>query len=124
MKKNIGRERHDDYHPEKIRKDQKTSSREAGEIIVGNGNRCVIGHQQTDAAQGGERGQGHDEGGQPEFADPESMKRTNREPKEQRQNDGSQMGKPFVSNIAIRAMPSPMASFSFRISTGWPSQKI
>jgi hypothetical protein len=57
VKKNVGWERHDDNHPEKIRKDQKTSSRKAGEIIVGNGNRRAIRHEQADAAQGRERGQ-------------------------------------------------------------------
>jgi hypothetical protein len=48
MKKNISRDRYDDYHPEKIRKDEKTSSREAGEIIGGNGNRGAVGHEKAD----------------------------------------------------------------------------
>ena len=80
MKKNIGRDRYDDYHPEKIRKDEKTSSREAREIIVGNGNRGAVGHEKADTTEGRRVASVIMKGGQTELSNPESMESTDREP--------------------------------------------
>ena len=107
MQKNVGWEGDDHHHPEKIRNDQKAAAREAGEVIVGNGNRRAIGHQQTDAAQGRQSGQGHDEGRQPEFADAESVESADGEPKESVIRMEAQIGKPLVSSMAIITLVKP-----------------
>ena len=56
--------------------------------IVGNGNGGAVGHQQTDAAQGRQRGQRHDEGRQTKFANPKSVENADGETQEKRDHDG------------------------------------